>query len=167
MLHGDVQMAVGFVDLVGSTGWTATQTSGQHATSLSIFERAAWDITAVHGGRVVKLIGNEAMIVAPDPLACCRIALDLCAAADREPSLPFARGAVGFGLMTARDGDYFGPLVNLVARATKGARPGAVVVTTEVADFLDPAEWILTPQPASQLRGIDEPVALVEVERRQ
>jgi len=61
----------------------------------------------------VKLIGDEAMIVAAAAETVCRIAVALCRAVGAEPTLPGARAAVGFGTVTARGGDFVGPLVNL------------------------------------------------------
>ncbi len=124
-------VAIGFVDLVGSTSWAEHLTLKDHALAIGRFESAAWDIATSHDGRVVKLIGDEAMIVAATAETACRIALDLCAAVAADPTLPGARAGVGFGEVTARGGDYVGPLVNLVARSVKVAAEGTVVVTAD------------------------------------
>ena len=113
----------------------------------------------------MKLIGDEAMFLAPTGAAGARIALELCRAVAADDALPEARGAVGYGIVGARDGDYFGPLVNLVARAVKVADPGSVVLTEAVrADLGDsptPGErWEVAELSARALRGIDEPVRL-------
>jgi class 3 adenylate cyclase len=83
-----------------------------------------------------------------------------------DPGLPEARGAVGYGLVTARDGDYFGPLVNGVARASKLAPPGCILVTSEVARFLDPTAWSTDPIGLQELRGVSEKVHLSLLTRR-
>jgi len=44
------------------------------------------------------------------------------AALDRNPHLPGARGAVASGDLLSQDGDYFGPVVGLAARAVALAR---------------------------------------------
>jgi class 3 adenylate cyclase len=165
LLRGDLTMAVVFVDLVGSTAWAAHRSSAQHAVALSRFELTAAHLATTHGGRVVKFIGDEAMIVANDPVAATAIAVALCAAAAADPTLPPARGAVGYGNVTARSGDYFGPLVNLTSRATKAAAPNKVIVTTTVAQHLDPRSWVLSRARPITLRGIAQPVELVEVDR--
>jgi len=163
-----VTVGLGFVDLVGSTPWAAGLTLKQHAMALEGFESAAWDIASAHGGRVVKLIGDEAMFLAPSGPAAARIALELCRAVEHDDALPEARGAVGYGTVGARDGDYFGPLVNLVARAVKVADPGSVVVTEAVRAALgDPParteQWEITELSAQALRGVGEPVRLFTV----
>jgi adenylate cyclase len=155
-----VHVAIGFVDLVGSTAWSSHLTLEEHALALTAFEAAAWDITTGYGGRVVKLIGDEVMFVAPTGLDATRIALELCHSTAGDASLPEARGAVGFGTVGSRDGDYFGPLVNLVARAMQVAEPSTVVVTEAVRAELPEDELPSSELSPRQLRGIDEPVKL-------
>ena len=163
-----VTVGLGFVDLVGSTQWASDLTLKAHALALTGFESAAWDIASAHGGRVVKLIGDEAMFLAPSGADAARIALGLCRAVAADGALPGARGAVGYGTVGARDGDYFGPLVNLVARAVKVAEPGSVVVTeavrAELGDSPAPGErFEIVELPARTLRGIGETVRLFSV----
>ena len=130
------RIALGFVDLVGSTAWAEGLSLRDQSLALSGFESTAWSSAVLAGGRVVKMIGDEVFFVAPSVDAACRIALDVCAAVAVDPLLPAARGAVGYGLVTPREGDYFGPLVNLVSRLVKVAEPGAVVVTADAATAL-------------------------------
>lgn len=160
-----VTVGLGFVDLVGSTPWASGLTLKEHAMALGGFEAAAWDIASAHDGRVVKLIGDEAMFLAPTGADAALIALELCRAVAVDAALPAARGAVGYGTVGARDGDYFGPLVNLVARAVKVAEPGSVVITEPVRAALGepPAgdtRFDVVELTAQALRGIDEPVRL-------
>jgi adenylate cyclase len=161
-------VGIGFVDLVGSTGWAAHLSLKDHALALSRFESAAWDIATEHGGRVVKLIGDEAMLVAESAETVCRIALALCASVDGDPALPGGRGGVGFGAVTSRGGDYVGPLVNLVARAVKVADEGTVVVTEEARHQLSAsASWLVTDIGTHVLRGIETPTRLFSVTERR
>ena len=135
-------MALGFVDLVGSTAWAEGLSLRDQSLGLSAFESTAWSSAVLAGGRVVKMIGDEVFFVAPSVDAACRIALEVCAAVAADPQLPPARGAVGYGLVTPREGDYFGPLVNLVSRLVKVAEPGVVVVTADAAAALpDDGAW--------------------------
>ena len=161
----EAEMAIGFVDLAGSTEWATRITLREQADALALFESAAWDIATSRGGRVVKLIGDEAMFAATDPGQACRIALELCEAVDAEPLLPRARGAVGFGAVIIRDGDYFGPLVHVTARAVKQAGEGAVVVTEGVRGQRrgERAGLRFDSIGAHELRGIETPVALYQV----
>lgn len=157
----ELEVAVAFLDLVNSTEWALHETLEAASLALGRFETAAWDASVQHGGRLVKLIGDEAMIVAASPADACTIALTVLAAVGEDGDLPEARGAVGFGTALSRDGDYFGPLVNLVARAVKQAVPGQVVVTAPVRAMLaDDARFTTGPLELHHLRGVEEPVAL-------
>ncbi len=164
---GNVQlMAIGFVDLANSTEWATSLPLREQADALALFEKAAWDIATTRNGRIVKLIGDEAMFATPDPVAACRIALDLCAAVSKEPSLPEARGSVGFGDVITRDGDYYGPLVHIVARSVKVAAQSGVVVDAPVATRCrtEGAPIRFTDLGIQRLRGIEEPVPLYAAE---
>jgi class 3 adenylate cyclase len=159
-------VALGFVDLVGSTSWAEALSLRDQSLALSSFESTAWSSAVLAGGRVVKMIGDEVFFAAPSVEAACRIALEVCGAVAREPLLPPARGAVGYGLVTPREGDYFGPLVNLVSRLVKVAAPGAVVTTAEAAAALpDDGAWTKAEIASPSLRGVEHPVRAFAVDR--
>ena len=160
------RIVLGFVDLVGSTAWAEGLSLRDQSLALSGFESTAWSTAVLAGGRVVKMIGDEVFFVAPSVDAACRIALDVCAAVAADPLLPPARGAVGYGLVTPREGDYFGPLVNLVARLVKVAEPGVVVVTADAAAALpDNSGWTTDQIGPHSLRGVEHPVMTFAVDR--
>jgi adenylate cyclase len=159
-------VALGFVDLVGSTAWSQTLPLRDQNLALSRFESAAWTSAVLAGGRVIKMIGDEVFFAAPTAGAACRIGLEVCRAAVADDVLPPARGAVGTGPAIPREGDYFGPLVNLLSRLVKAGAPGEVVVTEAVAEELPPDEWVLRPLEPAALRGIDAPVRAFIVDHR-
>jgi adenylate cyclase len=158
-------VALGFVDLVGSTAWAESLSLRDQSLALSRFESAAWSSAVLAGGRVIKMIGDEVFFAAPSADAACRIATDVCAAAKSDPLLPSARGAIGFGLATPREGDYFGPLVNLVSRLTKMARSDTLVVTHQAADALPDGDWNLRELDPQPVRGLEAPVRVFTVTR--
>jgi adenylate cyclase len=151
-------VALGFVDLFGSTEWAERLTLRDQSLALSRFESAAWSSAVMAGGRVIKMIGDEVFFAAPSVDAACRIGTEVCRAAALDPLLPPARGAVGYGPVTPREGDYFGPMVNLVSRLVKAAVPGTVVATAEAAGALPPDRWLVEELPVQYLRGIHDPV---------
>jgi len=159
-------VALGFVDLVGSTAWAQTMNLREQNLALTRFESAAWSSAILAGGRVIKTIGDEVFFVAPTADAACRIGTEVCHAAALDPLLPAARGAVGLGPAIPREGDYFGPLVNLLARLVKVGAPGEIVVTEAVAEELSPEEWVLRPLEPADIRGIEAPQRTFHVERR-
>jgi class 3 adenylate cyclase len=67
--------------------------------------------------------------------------------------------------VTSREGDYFGPLVNLVSRLAKAAAPGELVVTESTAAALPPDLWTLQALDPQSLRGLEHPVPAFAVTR--
>jgi adenylate cyclase len=159
-------VALGFVDLVGSTAWAEGLNLRDQSLALSRFESVAWSSAVLSGGRVVKMIGDEVFFSAPTADAACRIGVDVIRAAAEDDVLPPARGAVGLGSATPREGDYFGPLVNLLSRLVKVGAPGQLVVTERTVGALAPDDWAVQPVEVEHLRGIDQPVKAFVVEPR-
>jgi adenylate cyclase len=156
--------ALGFVDLVGSTSWAEELSLRAQSLALSRFESSAWSSAVLAAGRVVKMIGDEVFFAAPSVEAACRIAVEVCQAVAEDPVLPPARGAVGYGSVVPREGDYFGPLVNLVSRLVKVAAPGELVVTERAARVLPAAQWSLRALAPQRLRGLERPVTVYVVD---
>lgn len=159
-----VAFAVGFVDLVAFTTLTQAMAVPELAGLIERFEETAYDVVAAHDGRVVKLIGDEVMFVTRDPSAACRIALTLLERfADDADVTP--RGAIAYGEMLVRGGDYYGPIVNLAARAAQIAVPGELLVTTAVADGSNAADVAFEAAGRRMLKGFQEPVTLLAATR--
>ena len=119
---------VGFVDLVGSTDVLRGLSVAEMAVSVNRFEMLIWDLVGRAGGRVVKLIGDEAMFVLQDPVAACRLAQSLIAASTQPVRVGLAHGEV-----VAFHGDFYGPTANLAARLVAAAPPGTIVVDESLA----------------------------------
>jgi adenylate cyclase len=136
-------LAVGFVDLVGFTA-LAQQLSGPALADLvGRFEEVAFDVVVGGGGRVVKMIGDEAMFVVADPADAVRIGLNLAEAYAGEEGLSDVRVGIAYGSVLPREGDYFGPVVNLASRIVNIARPGSVVVSGAVREAVDEGPDVL------------------------
>lgn len=127
------QLAVGFVDLVGSTELGQKMDLTELGATLIDFERIASEAITEGGGRVVKLIGDEILFTAPDAVTASSIALDLADAFQGHPSVPQVRAGLASGEVMLRDGDVFGPVVNLASRIVGVAQAGEVITTGEVA----------------------------------
>ncbi len=84
---------------------------------------------------MVKLIGDEAMFVAPAAEGAARAALELVAACEAN-GLPAARAGLAVGPVLARGGDYFGRAVNLASRLVDAAPPGGVIADEQLADAI-------------------------------
>jgi adenylate cyclase len=137
---GDAVMAthaVGFVDLVGYTALSQELDQGELGELVGRFEALTHDTVVELGGRVVKTIGDEVMFVAEDVGVALEVALALTARTEGDDVLPLARAGVAVGPALAREGDYYGSVVNLAHRLVELARPSSVVVAAEVAEGLE------------------------------
>jgi class 3 adenylate cyclase len=159
-----VRRSLGFADLVNSTAWTEQLELPELGKALNEFEATASEIVVQHGGRVVKLIGDEVMFIANLPSPAVEIALGLVDAFASHPLLPPVRAAVATGAVLARDGDYSGPVVNLAARAVKLADPSSVLVDDATRATL-PDAFACDDAGRCELKGFAEPVSLYRVTR--
>ena len=85
--------------------------------------------------RLVKMIGDAAMLVSPDNRALLDAALELVERSEAEgEGFPPLRAGLARGPALARAGDWYGRPVNLASRITGIAYPGSVLVDEEVRD---------------------------------
>ena len=150
------RVAVGFVDLVGFTPLSQQMEPGELADLIGRFEAVAMDTATSHGGRVVKLIGDEVMFVAVEVTQACEIATTLLGAFPGVGVTP--RGGMAYGEVLSRDGDYYGPLVNLASRIADLAVPNEILVTAELRDAVGGDRFSAAGR--RMLKGFDEPVEL-------
>lgn len=122
------EVSVCFADLVGFTKLgeeIAPEELGAVAGRLEEMATAVAEPPV----RLVKLIGDAAMLVSTEPAPMVAAALQLVAAAEEEgEEFPMLRAGVAYGPALARTGDYYGRPVNLASRITGVARPGSVLV---------------------------------------
>jgi adenylate cyclase len=154
-----LERTVGFADLVGSTDVLHTQSVKEMAEMVRQFEEQAWDLVSRAGGRVVKLIGDEAMFVVEDPGRACDIGLGLVEASPHPVRVGLAAGSV-VGLY----GDYYGETVNLAARLVRAAEPSTLLVSETVRDRVG-AAFTVKPLGPLGLKGFAEPVPVYVVQR--
>ena len=153
-------LCVGFVDLVGSTALAETSSIVELSGLLKGFEHLVADAVTEAGGRVVKLIGDAVLFTATDPSDACDVALAVTGDLKHHLKLPPGRAGLAMGEVTLRDGDVFGSVVNLAARAVALAGPNEVVVPTSLANKLKLSSVSLGPR---HLRGFKEEVDLSRI----
>ena len=122
-----VSVAVGFVDLTGFTSQSQHLSSEQLLALVLTFEADACDLVADHGGRVIKLIGDEVMFTAVDAQSACAITLGLLEKVGPRDA-PQPRGGLAFGPVIAHGGDLYGDTVNRASRMADIAIPGEVLI---------------------------------------
>ena len=125
---------VGFADLVGFTAVSQQVPDHELAVIVDRFEALAYDIVAQQGGRVIKMIGDEVMFVVDEPGTAIEIGLTLAETYHGEASLSDVRVGLAAGPVLEREGDLFGPTVNLASRIAGIAYPGGVVVSESVQE---------------------------------
>lgn len=154
-----LQLAVGFVDLVGYTQLSEQLQPDDLGAFIQTFEARAYELVAANNGRVVKLIGDEVMFVTVDPNDACRIAKQIIESFDGEATTP--SGGVAFGEVIARGGDFYGRIVNLAARMADLAVPNEVLVDEPTAAAA--TDETFEPAGRRQLKGFSQPLALLSL----
>ncbi len=124
-------LAVGFADMVGFTLLSQHLSEEELASVVRRFEEISHDNVTGLGGRVVKMIGDEVMFVIDGVVAAARIGLGLAEAYADDELLSDVRVGLAVGPVLVRDGDYYGPTVNLAHRIVNIANPGTVLMSDE------------------------------------
>jgi adenylate cyclase len=158
-------LTVAFLDLVGSTVLAEGLSADDLGAVVSDFEQQATQLVSAADGRVVKMIGDEVMLITTDAAAACAVALDLADWVERHPVLGRLHGGLAAGDLVRGYGDYYGPIVNTAARATKMAEPGSILVTAAVRDRVSNNQVSFETIGEHQLRGIDSAVELFRLNR--
>jgi adenylate cyclase len=122
----------------------------------------------VAGGpvRLVKTIGDAAMLVSPEPAALVDAALALVDAAEAEgEDFPQLHAGVALGPVVSRGGDWYGHTVNLASRIAAIAYPTSVLCEDAVHDAAPEAfRWSFAGE--RRLKGVKRPVRLWRARRR-
>jgi predicted ATPase/class 3 adenylate cyclase/Tfp pilus assembly protein PilF len=139
------------------------------------------DGIAAHGGEVFKTAGDAFYAAFPDPARGLDAALALQQALGDEPwpaATPIrVRMALHVGEAQARDGDWFGPPLNVVARMLTVARGAQTLVSAAARSCLDGSRAgaastlggagagaaVLESHGFFRMKGVDEPVEVFEL----
>lgn len=134
-LPGARLVTIGFADLVGFTRLGEAlppEELEQLAQKLADLTREI----AVAPVRFIKTIGDEVMLVSPEPAPLLEAMLRLVDETEGDDDFPRLRAGVATGMAVSRAGDWFGSPVNLAARVTGAARPGTVLVAESARDAI-------------------------------
>jgi adenylate cyclase len=154
---GRVRMAFCFVDLTGFVRYTEEEGDEE---ALDLVERFVETVEATLPAEalIVKTIGDEVMIVSPDPVTLTEWAVGFLTLFKERPQ---PRLGLHYGRAVYRDGDYFGTDVNLSHRVVARALGGEVMVTTSVVDAIGSSDYLeFAPIGRVDLKGFPEPVEL-------
>jgi adenylate cyclase len=163
-LPGSREVAICFADLVGFTRLGEELPPDELGRLAVRLEALAIDV-AEPPVRLVKTIGDAAMLSAPEPEPLLNATLALLDAVDAEgEDFPQLRAGAALGAAVPRAGDWFGRPVNLASRITAIARPGSLLTEREVRESApDTYSWSYAGE--RRLRGIRDPVPLFRARR--
>jgi class 3 adenylate cyclase len=154
----DYRFAVGFVDLVGFTTLSADMSPQELGVFIRDFQGRAHELVAAAGAQVVKLIGDEVMLVSPSADAACLAAHALLSGFESFDRQVVPRGGLAYGNVLLRGGDYYGSVVNLAARLVDEAVPQELLVADEVAQAASGCEF--APAGRRMVKGFSDPVVV-------
>ena len=144
-----------FTGIEGSTGrWEREPDNMRQA--LAEHDRALHGAIGRHGGSIFKHTGDGLCAVFSTP----RGALDAAVEAQRCLVLPVRMG-VATGEAEQRDGDFFGPILNRVARIMAAGHGGQVLVASATAALV--AGFDLVDLGIHRLRDLVDPVDLFQL----
>jgi adenylate cyclase len=127
---GRMRVAIAFADLAGYTRMTEEEGEQMAVDAVERFVEAV-EVTLPDEARVIKTIGDEAMIVGADPASLTDWAVGF---QTMQSERPLPRIAVHYGVAMYRDGDYYGLDENIASRMAARSAGGEVLVTRPVVD---------------------------------
>jgi adenylate cyclase len=164
---GSTKISVAFADLAGFTKLGEQVAADQLGSVAGRLTALATD-TAQPPVRLVKMIGDAAMLVSPEPRALLDVVLTLLDRVEGEgEEFPSLRAGIACGEGLSRGGDWYGAPVNLASRITDKTRAGAVVVSAEFKDQIgdeDGYQWTKLPG-RRKFKGISDDQVLFRVRR--
>jgi adenylate cyclase len=159
-----IRISLCFIDLTGFTRFTEEEGDAEAFSVIEKFTEAV-EATLPPEANIVKTIGDEVMVVSPDPVTLVEWAVGFLALFEDRPK---PRAGVHYGGAVFRDGDYFGSQVNLAHRVVNRALGGEVLVTEPVADAIGLHEDLeLDGLGEVDLKGFPEPTPLYLVRVRK
>lgn len=159
----DTLPAVAFVDISGYTRMTELEGDTHAVRSSEVIRVRSQRAGQRHGGRLVKLLGDGAMLYFDQVTNALVAVVELVEALSRD-GLP-AHAGIHAGSLVEHDGDYYGSTVNFASRVADQAVAGEVLVSAAVVDDSDIGGFVFEPRQQARLKGIDEPVTLYQVSR--
>lgn len=152
-------MAIGFADLVGFTRLGEQLPPEEFGAITSRFGELSSEV-ASGPVRLVKLIGDAAMLASSDPCALADALLALVDLADAQgEDFPAVRAGLALGGVLPRGGDFYGRTVNLASRITGVARPDSLLVSEDARKRLE-GEFEFSDAGSKRLKGIDGSVRI-------
>jgi adenylate cyclase len=151
--------AICFLDITGYTRLTQEHGDEAAAELAASLNRLVTRTSLERGGRPVKWLGDGVMVHFREPGRGVLAALEMVDGV-HGVGLPPAHVGLHAGPVLFQEGDYFGRTVNIAARIAEYARPGEVLVTSEVVDESAGSGCTFTPIGPVELKGVPGAVEL-------
>ena len=161
-------LAILFADVSGSTRLYEKLGDARALECIGLCLNIMREVTAEHGGRVVKTIGDEVMCVFPTVSAGAKAAADMQARVSMQDPAGGQRLAIRIGLqfgpVLEQADDVFGDSVNVAARMASLAKAGQIITTGESVDAMPPSMKTLTRNlDTVSVKGKEEDIAICEI----
>jgi adenylate cyclase len=148
------RVTVAFADLVGFTRLGEEIPVERLSTIAGRLDQLAGEV-AERPVRLVKTIGDAAMLVSREPEPLLAATHRLVAMAEEEgEDFPQLRAGLALGDAVGHAGDWYGRPVNLASRVTQIARPASVLATEEVKQDVGEESWTWSFAGKRHVKGI-------------
>jgi len=166
----DIELAILFADVVGSTQLYEVLGDTQARAMVGICIDIMRAATESHGGTVIKTMGDEVMATFPTADEAIDAASDMQRAITVHPALHTGATRVAirigchFGPVVLEQRDVFGATVHTANRMTSQAKAGQIITTVTMVELLA-GEWrnAVRQIDVATLKGRSHEVALYEV----
>jgi adenylate cyclase len=156
--EGRVRVAIAFADIAGYARLTVERGDEEALSTVERFVDAVAQTLPVDA-RVIKMLGDEVMVVGSDAAVLTGWALEL--QSGIAPGDPLPRIGIHYGEALYRDGDYYGREVNQAARVVARAGGGEVLVTRRVVEMAAGVDGLEFDRIGEvRLKGFSEPTEL-------
>ena len=159
-------VTVMFTDIANSTGLTEDLGDDEWSRILSAHRDLVRNLFVAHGGDVVGTQGDGCLGRFPTPAEAVLCAVEVqkeIAQTRHDTHFPMQiRIGIHAGEAVEDDGDLVGRVVNVAARVTAETKPGEILVTEPVADYLG-GQLHFEDRGLRELRGMAQPRHLLAV----
>ncbi len=144
MIDAAPETTVLFADVCGSTRLYETLGDAEALATIGRCVALMSTVSAGHGGRLVKTIGDEAMVVFATADKAAQAAAEMQARISEQPPVGGNRLAIRIGFHQGptieADGDVFGDAVNVASRMASLAKREQIITSAPTAEALAP--WL-------------------------
>lgn len=160
-------LTVMFIDIVGYTSTTARLTREEFSALHDFFDNIALPIFKIHGGNVIKKIGDAFLVTFKSPtnaVICGKELQNSFESHSKHAERPIRiRVAIHTGEVIIKHGDVYGDAVNTAARIETIARPGDIVLSEQTYSAMNQNEVEVISLGLKKFKGIKKPIRLFRV----